>query len=64
MTAAENETRHIRLRGDLAMMISAIAWYERTTTAELADPLLRSAIEKRFAKLPSDAKTRAMAPRK
>ncbi len=62
MTAVD--TRHIRIRGDLQQMIAAVAWYERTTTADLADPLLRKAIEKRFAKLPDDAKARALAARK
>lgn len=54
-------TKHVRVPGDLAEMLSVIAWFEETSQPEILDPILRTEIERRFRECPNgDMKRRAL----
>lgn len=59
----KRNTSPIRVRTDLALMASAIAWYERINVSDLVDPLIAQAITKRFSALPKEVRDRAMSPK-
>jgi hypothetical protein len=42
----------VRMSADLAEMVTAVAEHEGSTSAEVLDPLIRPAVEARFAGVP------------
>lgn len=56
-------TKLVRVRADLADMMSALNWHDRLSAPDFLDPLIRRAIEERFIKLPKAVRDRALTNR-
>lgn len=61
--AATPRTEMIRVRADLAEMLSAIYFHERANSAEVLDPLIRPALTERYNALPPEIRAAIKARR-
>ena len=59
VTERSKRTRQVRLPADLSEMLSVIAWHGELTIPSIIEPMIRPAVEKRFAALPESLRTLA-----